>query len=662
MNYANLIQNITENIKTNGSQAITAQVLQGVLVDMVEELGQSGSLIGGVVDTTFNPTASDSNLIYVAEGAGTYTNFNNAVVNAGEVAFLAYDGTLWQKYSASVVDIVDNLSSTDTAKALSANQGKVLNDSLTTLSGDLVERVAYPKPFFPNNGTYKPNGSLSGTGQTAYKHTDKLPVFGAKTFIITADVHNVANSPAVFFDASQNYVWGYTATQTSGTFVVPVPAGAVYVAFSNYNNTLSDWRCAIDFIPTQSVCYLSASGDDTADGLTESTPIKSFERAVSSLNPNGVLYILEGDYENSTFDLGLFRNIVGIGKVRFIQYDAKITSATAVSGYTKVYAAEINIPWTTIYTKFCWQHDIPDATTAISDSDRLPIHAGKDYRLPSTRIYKVNSIADIEAASKPSFYYDSGNHLFYFSKVSGSDLATNPIIISQAKVVTASNRNDINYNNLSFLYNSIALSNLTGRMDSISAGMCTGSGAFVMQDSRNLHLYNCEAYACYTANGGDGFNTHTTMDANNVSTFEGGVSEITMFNCYGHDNSDDGESCHEHCHIIQYGGVYEYNGSGCTPASNGSAEYYNVISRKNGNYDYVDDPDQCGFSCQGGLSVAGVTKYSSMTCYDCISADNRIGYRIVNQDSTVILMNCVSDTNTQAVAGTGATQYNLLVQ
>lgn len=41
MNYADLIQNITTHIAPNGEQAITAQVLQDVLVDMVEEMGQT---------------------------------------------------------------------------------------------------------------------------------------------------------------------------------------------------------------------------------------------------------------------------------------------------------------------------------------------------------------------------------------------------------------------------------------------------------------------------------------------------------------------------------------------------------------------------------------------------------------------------------------------
>lgn len=134
MNYANLIQNITENIKTNGSQAITAQVLQDVLVDMVGELGQSGALLGGVIDTSFVPDhTNDAQVVYIAEGPGTYTNFNGLVVGAGEVAFFYFDGNAWAKASVDVLEVVNNLNSTATDKALSAAMGKQIRDVISRL-------------------------------------------------------------------------------------------------------------------------------------------------------------------------------------------------------------------------------------------------------------------------------------------------------------------------------------------------------------------------------------------------------------------------------------------------------------------------------------------------------------------------------------------------
>lgn len=142
MNYANLIQNITENIKTNGSQAITSQVLQDVLVDMVGELGQSGALLGGVIDTSFVPdSTNDAQVVYIAESPGTYTNFNGLVVGAGEVAFFYFDGNAWAKSSVDVLEVVNDLTSTATDKALSAAMGKQLQDSLTQAVNDLTTAI-----------------------------------------------------------------------------------------------------------------------------------------------------------------------------------------------------------------------------------------------------------------------------------------------------------------------------------------------------------------------------------------------------------------------------------------------------------------------------------------------------------------------------------------
>lgn len=102
MNYANLIQNITENIKTNGSQAITGASLQAVLLQMVSELGQAGYIFGGVVNPGDSPASSDSNRFYVAATAGTYTNFNDATVNGGELAIFTYSaGGSWRKNSVT---------------------------------------------------------------------------------------------------------------------------------------------------------------------------------------------------------------------------------------------------------------------------------------------------------------------------------------------------------------------------------------------------------------------------------------------------------------------------------------------------------------------------------------------------------------------------------
>lgn len=116
-NYSNLIAAIQAAIYNNGQNLITGSALQGVLVDMVEELGQAGALFGGVVKPTDSPTSSDSNLFYIAAEAGTYTNFGGAVVGDGELCIFTYGGGSWKAskipeyLDASVVYTFDPASS-----------------------------------------------------------------------------------------------------------------------------------------------------------------------------------------------------------------------------------------------------------------------------------------------------------------------------------------------------------------------------------------------------------------------------------------------------------------------------------------------------------------------------------------------------------------------
>ena len=123
---------------------------------------------------------------------------------------------------------------------------------------------------------------------------------------------------------------------------------------------------------------------------------------------------------------------------------------------------------------------------------------------------------------------------------------------------------------------------------------------------------------------------------------------MTCFNCWGHDCSDDGESCHETCRVVQYGGLYEYNGCACTPATGGTAEYFNVTARDNGDHPWVLDNAGTGFSAQG---VA-----ASMYCSNCLSINNKIGYRATGTDTYAVIFNCVSEND--KLAFSKVTQHN----
>lgn len=98
-NYANIKDTINQNIKTNGNQQITGQVLQNVLNAIVDNL-TAGYLMVGIATEDGNPGTPDQNLCWLAT-QGTYTNYGNITVESGKLAVIKYNGT----WTSDTVDV-----------------------------------------------------------------------------------------------------------------------------------------------------------------------------------------------------------------------------------------------------------------------------------------------------------------------------------------------------------------------------------------------------------------------------------------------------------------------------------------------------------------------------------------------------------------------------
>ncbi len=87
--YNELLALIDAYINQNGVQAITGQVLNGVLRAMVDQLGRGYSIMG-VADPTTDPGTPDGPETWFASVPGTYTNFDGIQIVDGELALLSY--------------------------------------------------------------------------------------------------------------------------------------------------------------------------------------------------------------------------------------------------------------------------------------------------------------------------------------------------------------------------------------------------------------------------------------------------------------------------------------------------------------------------------------------------------------------------------------------
>ena len=92
--YEQLKQAVSKVIKTNGTQAITGQILQNTLLTMINSLGGNFQFVG-IATTATNPGTPDQNVFYLA-GEGTYTNFSNIVIDTGQLGVLKWNGS-WSK-------------------------------------------------------------------------------------------------------------------------------------------------------------------------------------------------------------------------------------------------------------------------------------------------------------------------------------------------------------------------------------------------------------------------------------------------------------------------------------------------------------------------------------------------------------------------------------
>lgn len=138
--YATLTAAIQQVIKQNGNNEITGNILQQTLLSMVTSLGAYYQFAGVALPAT-NPGTPDQRVCYIA-GPGTYPNFGATVVPGGSIGIFAYNSA-WVYTVMSISEVVDNLTTDDATKSLSANQGVVLDgkikDANTNIGIDLFE-------------------------------------------------------------------------------------------------------------------------------------------------------------------------------------------------------------------------------------------------------------------------------------------------------------------------------------------------------------------------------------------------------------------------------------------------------------------------------------------------------------------------------------------
>lgn len=138
-NYANLIAAIKAVVKQNGTNDITGQLMQDVLVAMTNSIGRFATF-AGVASPTTNPGTIDQNVFFLASIAGTYPNFGGAVVPSGKI--VAFDNVSGNWNMSVVVTISGGAITIDIDPALDINSvNPVENRAVTGAINGLDTRV-----------------------------------------------------------------------------------------------------------------------------------------------------------------------------------------------------------------------------------------------------------------------------------------------------------------------------------------------------------------------------------------------------------------------------------------------------------------------------------------------------------------------------------------
>lgn len=215
-NYNSLKATIDANIKQNGNQEITGQILNSVLNAMVTTLG-TGYQFAGVATIATNPGTPDAKVFYIANGKGTYEKFGGLEVTEDDVVVLYYD-TAWHKVSTGIAS----------QAKLSELEGKV-SEIDTQING---------KSSYIEGKALDYNGQIQDDSN--YCISQRIPVAQGQEVSVTATVANL-QTRIVEYNADGRIMdrWAITSTLLARVFTPNVATSYIIVSFDKNDDNVS---------------------------------------------------------------------------------------------------------------------------------------------------------------------------------------------------------------------------------------------------------------------------------------------------------------------------------------------------------------------------------------------------------------------------------------
>lgn len=483
---------------------------------------------------------------------------------------------------------------------------------------------------------------------------------------ISSNATGATHMTIVFYDAAGTEITRSTQASRiantydilSSEFVVPSNCARVDVRLmKDANATLAKFKPAFLYSSYQyrvpfnpqfplTILYVDGVNGSDSNNATQTAPIKTLTRAMVMAGYYTRIIVAEGDYAEApqvTAKIGVLEiEAARNARVRLIG-GTKITGFTQSSGFSKVWQMNlVDSPLLTTDRSGYWliQHGVPDATTLIPDSERHSLHEGRTYRISDyTRIWKVNSVAEIEAANRPSWYWFEG--VLYLSCVgfgnpNSADIRIPEKVLSPFYTSAITKDQKIKLTGIETFYWLHGFR--TWDFSSVEMIRCKAWGnrvnGFEHSNTMTVTRDRCESGGNWV--DGSGGHVHTAQGRPNPS---GQSCSYKGFNNYEHDTGDDGQSLHEYWRGVDYGGLIEYVGDRAIATAVGAhTVHYEVFARET--YKGIgmwDVDDGAAFACVGTAVDGGAT--TNMELHSCIAENCRVSVNVAGADPNKNVIN-----------------------
>lgn len=213
------------------------------------------------------------------------------------------------------VNVVDNLTSTSSTNALSANQGRILNEDINGVTTEHSEEmeILVGKGFNGNNGTVPSKVNLVSDESAAASYLyvaegEKYRIFAASGGTSATRAYFIADSSRTIFEASPN---SFNSRQDGFDLTMPSGAAILLVVYRNYNASTDH---------TQKITQVTTECVKTRIEALE-TEDANIQKLAFPLMGKKVLFF--GDSQTQ------FKGIEGKG---LIEYFAEMSLATCIRG------------------------------------------------------------------------------------------------------------------------------------------------------------------------------------------------------------------------------------------------------------------------------------------------------------------------------------------